>query len=111
MFDLITKSIARVATSAGHYSLAGCPATITPRQLLLDPTMMSRSLLILTMIVQLTFAGCPFGNPFYFVDIPRVNRVANVEGEEVPDRWVDFSIIVYSLDCLVSPELESAGGR
>ena len=72
--------------------------------------MMSRSLLILTMIVQLTFAGCPFGNPFYFVDIPKVNRVTNVEGEEVPDRWVDFCI-VFGFDCLVSAELESAGGR
>ena len=71
--------------------------------------MMSRSLLILT-IVQQTFAGCPFGNPFYFVDIPKVNRVTNVDGEELPDRWVDF-FIVYSLNRLVSPELESAGGR
>ena len=71
--------------------------------------MMSRGLIILT-IVQQTFAGCPFGNPFYFVDIPKVNRVTNVEGEEVPDRWVDF-FRVYPVDRLVSSGLESAGGR
>ena len=71
--------------------------------------MMSRILLILT-IVQQTFAGCPFGNPFYFVDIPKVNRVTNVEGAEVPDRWVYF-FIVSSLNRLVSTELESAGER
>ena len=94
----------------GHvYHRYHCYQPPPSRQLLLNPTMMSRSLLILT-VVQQTLAGCPFGNPFYFVDIPKVNRVTNVEGAELPDRWIDF-FIVSSLNRLVSTELESAGGR
>ena len=85
---LITKSIG--CLSAGH--LAWVPGY--PSQLLLDPTMMSRALLIFLMTFQQTFAGCPFGNPFYFVDIPKVNRVTDVGGEEVPDRWVGGHYIV-----------------
>jgi len=44
------------------------------------------SLLFLAAVWRTTRAGCPFQNPFFFVDRPSVVTVVDSEGQMVADR-------------------------
>ena len=53
---------------------------------------MESSCLLVMIIIHQSYAGCPFGNPFYFLEVPNVNNVRTPEGEILPNRWVVLSL-------------------
>ena len=43
--------------------------------------------IVLLLQIQNSWAGCPFQNPFFFVDRPSVVTVVDSDGEMVADRF------------------------
>ena len=61
--------------------------------------------------IQALWAGCPFQNPFFFVDRPSVLTVVDSDGEMVADRWeVDKDDLIVE-DVEIFSESELAGDR
>ena len=50
-------------------------------------TMILRSLIPLYIFINTAWAGCPFQNPFFFIDRPSVLTVVDSDGKMVPDRF------------------------
>jgi len=48
--------------------------------------MILRSLIPLNIFINTAWAGCPFQNPFFFIDRPSVLTVVDSDGKMVPDR-------------------------
>ena len=50
-------------------------------------TMILRSIVVSFIFLHTAWSGCPFQNPFFFVDRPSVVTVVDSDGEMVADRF------------------------
>ena len=73
--------------------------------------MILRSLIPLYIFINTARAGCPFQNPFFFIDRPSVLTVVDSDGKMVPDRFEKNEVDGLDKHIDNVTELESAGAR